>query len=121
MGEVRHETVSVSKCRHRGSANQPFKQLTGQLPARVEDRHDMDPIDVVSTDNPPWLFDQFPIGEDIHRSRLGNDAAAYRQCGKGLATPLQSRGCCEGIRRILLGNELDDSSRSSLAASVHRT
>ena len=69
----------------------------------------MDPIDVVSIDNPPWPFAQLPVGEDIHRSRLGNDAAACRQCGKGLATPLQSREYCEGIRRILLGNELDDS------------
>lgn len=29
----------------RGSANQPFEQEAGQLPARVENRHDADPID----------------------------------------------------------------------------
>ena len=36
-------------------------------------------------------FNRFPAGEDIHRSQLGNDAAAFRQCGEGPATPLQSR------------------------------
>ncbi len=69
----------------------------------------MDPINVVSIDNPPWPFDQFPVGEDIHRPRLGNDAAAFRQCGEGPATPFQSRERGKGARRILLGNELDDS------------
>ena len=69
----------------------------------------MDPIDVVSIDNPPWPFNQFPVGEDIHRSQLGNDAATFRQCGEGLTTPLQSRERGESVRRILLGNELDDS------------
>ena len=68
----------------------------------------MDPIDVVSIDNPPWPFNQLPVGEDIHRSQLGNDAAAFRQCGEGLATLFQSRERGEGVRRILLSNELDD-------------
>ena len=69
----------------------------------------MDPIDVVSIDNPPWPFNQFPVGEDIHRSQLGNDASAFRQCGEGLATPLQSRERGESVRRIFLSNELGDS------------
>ena len=69
----------------------------------------MDPVNVVSIDNPPWPFNQFPVGEDIHSSHLGNDAAAFRQCGEGLATPLQSRERSESVRRILLSNELDDS------------
>ena len=85
------------------------RQETGQLPACVQARHDMDPIDIVSIDNPPWLFNQFPVGEDIPRSHLGNDAAAFRQCGEGLATPFQSRERGKSVRRILLGNELDDS------------
>ena len=69
----------------------------------------MDPVSVVSIDNPPWPFNQFPVGEDIHSSHLRNDAGAFRQCGEGLATPLQSRERGESVRRILLGNELDDS------------
>ena len=75
----------------------------------------MDAIDVVSIDNPPWPFNQFPVGEDIHRSQLGNDAAAFRQCGEGLTTPLQSRERGESVRRILLGNELDDSARGRVS------
>ena len=69
----------------------------------------MDPIGIVSIDNPPWPFDQFPVDEDIHCSQLGNDAAAFRQRGEGLATLFQSRKRGERVRRILLGNELDDS------------
>ena len=92
----------------RGSANQPFEQQTRQIPTRVEDRHDMDPIDIVSIDDPPWPFDQFPVGEDIHYPQLGNDAAALRQCGEGLATLFQSRQRGKRVHRILLGNELDD-------------
>ena len=69
----------------------------------------MDPVSVVSIDNPPWPFNQFPVGEDIHRSRLRNGAAAFWQCGEGPATPLQSRERGESVRRILLSNELDDS------------
>ena len=69
----------------------------------------MDPVSVVSIDNPPWPFNQFPVGEDIHSSHLRNDAGAFRQCGEGLATPLQSRERGESVRRILLSNELDDS------------
>ena len=91
------------------SANQTFKQQTGQLPTCVEDRHDMDPVDVVSIDDSPWPFNQFPVGEDIHYPHLGNDAAAFRQFGKAPATPLQSRERGESVRRVLLGNELDDS------------
>ena len=91
------------------SANQPFKQQTGQLPTRVEAPHDMDPIDIVSIDNPPWPFDQLPVGEDIHRSQLGNDATAFRPCGECLAALLQSHERDEGARRIFLGDELDDS------------
>ena len=69
----------------------------------------MDPVSVVSIDNPPWPVNQFPVGEDIHSSHLRNDAAAFRQCGEGLATPLQSRERGESVRRILPSNELDDS------------
>ena len=76
------EAIAVSTRMDRGSANQPFKQEIGQLPARVENRHDMDSIDVVSIDNPPRPFDQLSVGKDIHRSHLGNDAAAFRQCGE---------------------------------------
>ena len=90
------------------SANQPFKQQTGQLPTRVEDPHDMDPIDIVSIDNPPWRFDQLPVGEDIHRSQLGNDAAAFRQRGERLAAPLHSCKRGQGARRIFLDDEFDD-------------
>ena len=69
----------------------------------------MDPIDVVSIDDPPWPFEQFPVGHDIHGSRFGNDATAFRQRGEGPATPLQPRERVESVRRTLLGNELDDS------------
>ena len=91
------------------SANQPFKQETGQLPACIEDGHDMHPIHVISIDDPPWPFNQFPVGEDIYRPQLGNDAAALRQCREGSATSLQSRERSERVRSTLLGNELDDS------------
>ena len=69
----------------------------------------MDPIDIVSIDNPPWPFNQLSIGEDIHNSQLGNDAAAFRQGGEGLAAPLHSRERGECVHRILLGDELEDS------------
>ena len=59
---------SGAKVRRPRSANQTFKQQAGQLPTRVEDRHDMNPIDIVSIDNPPWPFNQLPVSEDIHRS-----------------------------------------------------
>ena len=101
--------IPASNHVYRDSANQPFKQQTGQLPTRVEDPHDMDPIDIVSIDDPPWPFDQLPVGEDIHGSQLGNDAAAFRQCGECLATLLQLRERGEGGRRIFLGDEFDDS------------
>ena len=91
------------------SANQPFQQQTGQIPTRVEDRHDMNPIDFMAIDDSPRPFDQLPVGENIHRSQLGNDAAAVRQCGERLAALLQSRERGEGGRRIILGDELDDS------------
>ena len=91
------------------SANQPFKQQAGQLPTRIEDRHDMDPIDIMSIDDSPWPFDQLPVGEDIHRSQLGNDAAAFRQCGERLAALLHPREHGQGGRRIFLGDKLDDS------------
>ena len=69
----------------------------------------MDAIDIMSIDNPPWPFDQLPVGEDIHRSQLGNDATAFRQRGKRLAALLQSREDGQGARRIFLGDELDNS------------
>ena len=69
----------------------------------------MDPIDIVSIDNPPWPFDQLPVGEDIHYPQLGNDAAAFGQCGERLAAPLHSGERSQGARRILLGDELDNS------------
>ena len=69
----------------------------------------MNPIDIVSIGNPPWPFNQLPVGEDIHCSQLGNDAAAFRQCGEGSATLLHSRKRSESVHRILLGDELDDS------------
>ena len=63
----------------------------------------------MSIDDSPWPFNQFPVDEDIHCFQLGNDAAAFRQCGKSSATLLHSRKRSESVRRILLGNELDDS------------
>ena len=69
----------------------------------------MDPVDIVSIDDSPWPFNQFPVGENIHYPHLGNDAAAFRQFGEAPATPLQSRERGESVRRVLLGNELDDS------------
>ena len=99
---------SGTRARRPRSANQTFKQQTGQLPTRVEDRHDMNPIDIVSVDNPPWPFNQLPVDEDIHCSQLGNDAAASRQCGEGSATLLHSRKRSESVCRTLLGDEFDD-------------
>ena len=93
-----------------GSANQPFEQEARQVPAGIEDRHDMDAISIVSIDDPPWPFKQLPVGEDVHRSQLGNDPTTFRQCGKRLTTTFHSREHRESVRRILLGNELDDSS-----------
>ena len=69
----------------------------------------MHPIHVISIDDPPWPFNQFPVGEDIYRPQLGNDAAALRQRSEGPATSLQSRERSESVRWTLLGNELDDS------------
>ena len=68
----------------------------------------MNPIDIVSVDNPPWPFNQLPVDEDIHCSQLGNDAAAFRQCGEGSATLLHSRKRSESVCRTLLGDEFDD-------------
>ena len=100
---------SGARMRRSRSANQTFKQQTGQLPTRVEDRHDMNPIDIVSIDDPPWPFNQLPVGEDIHCSQLGNDAAAFRQRGKGSTTLFHPRKRSRSVRRGLLGDELDDS------------
>ena len=108
-GGRRCASHSGAKVRRPRSANQTFKQQTRQLPTRVENRHDMNPIDIVSIENPPWPFNQLPVGEDIHCPQLGNDAAAFRQCGEGSATLLHSRKRSESVRRILLGDELDDS------------
>ena len=69
----------------------------------------MDPIDIVSIDNPPWPFGQLPVGEDIHRSQLGNDATAFGQRGERPAALLQSREGGQSARRVLLGDELDNS------------
>ena len=68
----------------------------------------MDPIDIVSIDNPPRPFNQLPVGEDIHRSQLGNDTTAFRQRGKRPAALLHSREDGQSSRRIFLGDELDN-------------
>ena len=69
----------------------------------------MDAIRIVSIDNPPRPFNQLPVGEDVHCSQLGNDPATFRKYGERLAATFHSRERGESVRRILPGNELDDS------------
>ena len=104
-----------------GSANQPLEQETGQVAAGIEDRHDMDPISIVSIDDPPWSFNQFPIDEDVHRPEFGNDPTMIGQHGERPASALHSRESCEGILRVSSAMSSTMRSRSSLAASVQRT
>ena len=87
------------------SANQPLKQKAGQLPTRIKDRHDMDPVDIMSIDDSPWLLDQLSVREDIYRSQLGNNAG---WCGECLAALLYPRDRGQGGRRIFLSDKLDD-------------
>ena len=68
----------------------------------------MDPISIVSIDDPPWSFNQLPIDEDVHRPEFGNDPTTFGQHGERPTSAFHSRESCEGIPRMLLGDELDD-------------
>ncbi len=68
----------------------------------------MNATSIVSIDDAPGPFDQFPVDENVHVSQLGNDPAAFREHGERLATTFHLLERRECICWIFFGNELDD-------------
>ena len=81
----------------------------------------MDALGIVSVDDSPWPFNQLAVDRDVHRSQLGDEPAAFRQRGKRLAATLHSHENRESIAGFSSAMNSTIRSRSSLAASVHRT